>query len=85
MFWAGVAAGVGIGLSLGLVLGHLLMSTGLGTIQATIEKVTYSLRYPKAPTTPVQVVLPTEEQYKSLEEDEERVPNWMEDDYVMER
>lgn len=85
MFLAGVGLGVGVGLALGLVLGHLLMSMGLQTLQTTIEKVSYGLRYPKPPRAPVQVVLPTEDAFASSEEDSEQVPAWMDEGYVMER
>jgi hypothetical protein len=84
-FWAGLAIGTGAGLTLGLVLGHLLLNIGLQTLQVTIEKVTYGLRYPKPPQAPVQLPVLTEAAFASSEEDEEQVPDWMSEDYVMER
>lgn len=83
MFWSGLGLGIGGGLALGLVLGHFLLRTGLETLQDTIAKVTYSIRFPSAPSDPVQIQAPTEEAFKDLEADDERVPDWMDEEYTL--
>lgn len=85
MFLAGVALGLGAGVALGLLLGHHLLMLGYRQLGVAIEKATYSIRFPSAPKAPVQVVLPSEQGFASSEEDQEQVPDWMSDDYVMER
>ena len=83
VFLAGVGLGVGVGLALGLILGHLLMQVGLDTIQDTIAKVTYSIRFPSPQTAPVQTEAETQEAFRDLEADDEKVPDWMDEEYTL--
>ena len=84
MFYAGVALGMGLGLVIGLGLGQFFMSWGFRTMQQTIDKVHYSLKYPSPPSDPVQgPEIATERAFDPQEMDTERIPDWMDEDYPM--
>ena len=70
-----------MGLAIGLILGQYLLKAGLGTLQDVVEKVSYSLRWPTPPTTPIQVPeVETAHTFDALDTDDERIPAWRGED-----
>ena len=76
--------GFGLGTVAGLAVGTWLLRSVSELIGEAIEKATYAVAFPHSAQTPIQAPDPeTIHAFDPQDVDDERIPDWMDEDYPM--